>query len=170
VNFDIISKALKSFTNDPKINRGRANIFEWGSKVAVLDYAHNEAAMEALLSMMKAYDKGGKTHLLIGTTGDRRNLISGINDVIIKHNPDSIVLKETESYLRGAEPMELPLAISKDLVAKGYDSNAISVEHCEMIAVKKILDKMEDNDVAILCCQAEVENVVNFLDEYSSNN
>ena len=170
VDFDTIAKALKSFTNDPKINRGRANIFEWGNKVAVLDYAHNEAAMDALLGMMKAYDKGGKTHLLIGTTGDRKNLISSINDVIIKHDVDSIVLKETESYLRGAEPMELPIAIQKDLVEKGYDSNAISVEHGEMIAVKKILDKMEENDVAILCCQAEVENVVNLLTEYSANN
>ena len=170
VDFDTISKALKSFTNDPKINRGRANIFEWGNKVAVLDYAHNEAAMDALLSMMKAYDKGGKTHLLIGTTGDRKNLISDINDVIIKHDVDHIVLKETEMYLRGAEPLELPLTIQKDLVDKGFDANNISIEHGELVAVKKILSKLNDNDVAILCCQAEVESIVDFLEEYSSHN
>lgn len=100
ISFESISNALKSYENDPKENRGRANVFEWDNKVAVVDYAHNEAGMESLLSMMKAYDKGGKTYLMIGTTGDRRYLISPINDIIMKHDVDFIVLKETASYLR----------------------------------------------------------------------
>ena len=109
IDLDAVANALRSYSNDTKVNRGRSNIFEWDNKVAVVDYAHNEAGMDALLNMMKAYDKGGKTYLMIGTTGDRKNLIPGINDVILKHNIDFIVLKETEMYLRGAEPMELPL-------------------------------------------------------------
>ena len=115
IEFATIAAALKEYKNDTKVNRGRANIFEWDNKVAVLDYAHNEAGVDALLSMMKAYDKGGKTYLLIGTTGDRKYLISPINDIILKHDVDFIVLKETSMYLRGAEFMELPLSIRKDL-------------------------------------------------------
>ena len=162
-----IAQALKSYKNDTKVNPGRANIFEWDNKVAVLDYAHNEAGMEALLSMMQAYNKGGKTYLMVGTTGDRKYLIPAINDVILKYNVDFIVLKETEKYLRGAEAMELPLSIRKDLSDKGYDVSNTVISHSELEGVKYILDKLEDNDVAILCCQAEIEEVANYLEKLS---
>lgn len=168
VDFADTIKALKTYQNDTKVNRGRANIFEWGNKVAVLDYAHNEAGIDSLLAMMKAYDKGGKTYLMIGTTGDRKYLIPGINNIVLKHDVDFIVLKETEKYLRGAEPMELPLMIRKDLADKGFDISKTYISHGELEGVKYILDKMNDNDVAILCCQAELEDVANYLEECCS--
>lgn len=164
IEFTTIAAALKEYKNDPKVNRGRANVFEWDNKVAVLDYAHNEASIDALLSMMKAYDKGGKTYLMIGTTGDRKYLISPINDIILKYGIDFIVLKETSKYLRSAEFMELPLSIRKDLNDKGYDIANTFISHGELEGVKYIIDKLEDNDVAIFCCQAEVEAVVNYLE------
>ena len=165
IEFATIVEALKEYKNDTKVNRGRANIFEWDNKVAVLDYAHNEAGVDALLSMMKAYDKGGKTYLMIGTTGDRKYLISPINDIIIKHDVDFIVLKETAKYLRGSEFMELPLSIRKDLADKGYDVSNTFISHGELEGVKYILDKLEDNDVAIFCCQAELEGVAGYLED-----
>ena len=169
IELSTIAEALKIYKNDTKVNRGRANIFEWDNKVAVLDYAHNEAGVEALLSMMKAYDKeGGKTYLMIGTTGDRKYLISPINDIVLKHDIDFIVLKETAKYLRGAEAMELPLSIRKDLNDKGYDISKTFISHGELEGVKYILDKLEDNDVAIFCCQAELEAVANYLEDVST--
>ncbi|MED7819321.1 MULTISPECIES: Mur ligase family protein [unclassified Francisella] len=167
VDLDTITKGLKSYSNDAKVNRGRANIFEWDNKVAVVDYAHNEAGMEALLNMMKAYDKGGRTYLMIGTTGDRKYLISGINDIILKHNVDFIVLKETEKYLRGAKPMELPLLIRKDLDDKGFDISKTYISHGELEGVKYIVDKLEANDMAIFCCQAELPEVIEYLEKLS---
>ncbi|MBK2095273.1 Mur ligase family protein [Francisella philomiragia] len=164
IDFDYIEKALRSYKNDPKVNRGRANIFEFDNKVAVLDYAHNEAGMEALLNMIKAYDKGGKKYLMIGTTGDRKYLISGINDIILKHGIDFVVIKETEKYLRGAKPLELPTLIRDDLERKGFDISKTYISHGELIGVKYILDMLEDNDIGIFCCQAELEEVANYLE------
>lgn len=86
--------------------------------------------------MVKAYDKGGKKYLMIGTTGDRKYLISGINDIVLKHNLDFIVIKETEKYLRGAKPLELPLLIRKDLADKGYDISNTYISHGEIDGVK----------------------------------
>ncbi|AXA34747.1 Mur ligase family protein [Francisella adeliensis] len=165
ISFESISNALKSYENDPKENRGRANVFEWDNKVAVVDYAHNEAGMESLLSMMKAYDKGGKTYLMIGTTGDRRYLISPINDIIMKHDVDFIVLKETASYLRGAEPLELPFLTKKDLEKKGFDLANTYISCGELEGVEYIVERLQDNDVAILCCQAEVEVVIDYFEQ-----
>ncbi|WP_432773629.1 Mur ligase family protein [Francisella salimarina] len=164
ISFDNIEKALRSYKNDPKVNRGRANIFEFDNKVVVLDYAHNEAGMDALLSMMKAYDKGGKKYLMIGTTGDRKYLIPGINDIIIKHGIDFVVIKETEKYLRGAEPLELPTLIRGDLQSKGFDISKTYISHGELTGVKYILDKLEDDDIGIFCCQAELEEVASYLE------
>lgn len=165
ISFDVIKKALKSYLNDTKVNMGRVNIFEWDNKVAVLDYAHNEAGIEALLNMVKAYDKGGKKYLMIGTTGDRKYLISGINNIVLKHNLDFIVIKETEKYLRGAKPLELPLLIRKDLADKGYDIYKTHISYSELEGVKYLVEKLESNDMAIFCCQAELEKVANYLEE-----
>ncbi|MBY7734898.1 Mur ligase family protein [Francisella philomiragia] len=164
ISLDDIKAALKTFKSDPKVNRGRANIFEFDNKVAVLDYAHNEAGMEALLNMIKAYDKGGKKYLMIGTTGDRKYLISGINDIIIKHGIDFVVIKETEKYLRGAKPLELPTLIRDDLESKGFDISKTYISHGELIGVKYILDMLEDNDIGVFCCQAELEEVAKYLE------
>lgn len=165
ISFENISNALKAYENDPKENRGRANVFEWDNKVAVVDYAHNEAGMESLLSMMKAYDKGGKTYLMIGTTGDRKYLISPINDIIMKHDIDFIVLKETASYLRGTEPLELPFLTKKDLEKKGFDLANTYISCGELEGVEYIVERLQDNDVAILCCQAEVEVVIDYFEK-----
>ncbi|QIV95830.1 UDP-N-acetylmuramyl tripeptide synthase [Allofrancisella inopinata] len=169
IDLKTIAAALKNYKNDQKVNRGRANIFEWDNKVAVLDYAHNEAGMEALLSMMQAYDKGGRKFLMMGTTGDRKNLIPSINNVILKYDIDFIVIKETDKYLRGAKPFELPLAIREDLQKKGFNVANIYMSHGELEGVKYILDKLDDNDIGIFCCQAELESVANYLENYSSN-
>ena len=115
--------------------------------------------MDALLNMIQAYDRGGKKYLMVGTTGDRKYLISDINNVILKHNIDFIVLKEVENYLRGAEPLELPLMIRKDLVDKGFDESKTYICYTELEGVKYILNKLDDNDIAILCCQAELEGL-----------
>ncbi|AJC49542.1 Mur ligase [Allofrancisella guangzhouensis] len=166
VSLETIAAALKSYKNDQNVNRGRANIFEWDNKVAVLDYAHNEAGVEALFSMMQAYDKAGRKYLMIGTTGDRKNLIPSINDVILKYGVDFIVIKETDKYLRGAKRLELPLAIREDLQKKGFDIVNTHISHGELEGVKYILDKLEDNDIGIFCCQAELESVANYLESY----
>ena len=166
IDLNIVTSALKAYVNDTKVNRGRANFFELSdNKTAVVDYAHNEASMDALLHMMKAYDKGGKKYLMIGTTGDRKNLISDINDIILKHKVDFIVLKETTEHLRGAEPEELPELIRQDLAKKGFDiENNSHQVYAEVDGAKFIIDKLQPNDLAILCCQADIPGVIEYLE------
>ncbi|GAB4222084.1 MAG: Mur ligase family protein [Francisella sp.] len=167
INFDDIRTALKTFKSDTKVNRGRANVFEFDNKVAILDYAHNEAGMEALLNMVRAYDKGGKKYLMIGTTGDRKYLIPGINDIILKHGVDFIVIKETANYLRGAKPLELPTLICEDLTKKGFDVANTHISHGELEGVKYIVNMLKDNDMAIFCCHTELEEVAKYLENLS---
>ena len=64
--------------------------------------------------------------------------------------------------------MELPLTIRKDLAEKGFDVTKTFISHGELEGVKYILDKLKDNDVAIFCCQAELEAVANHLEEISA--
>ncbi|WP_232223310.1 Mur ligase family protein [Francisella frigiditurris] len=165
VSLDTITSALKAYVNDASVNPGRANFFEVEGKTVVLDYGHNEAAIDALLTMVQACYKGGKKYLLIGTTGDRKNIISPINDVILKHGVDFVVLKETVKYLRGAEPGELPKAIKEDLAKKGFDTvNKSHLVHKELDGVKYILDKLGPNDIGVLFCQAELGEIVEYLE------
>lgn len=78
---------------------------------------------------------------------------------------DYIVLKETASYLRGAEPLELPFLTKKDLEKKGFDLANTYISCGELEGVEYIVERLQDNDVAILCCQAEVEVVIDYFEK-----
>src|SRR3989337_2371652 len=46
---DDVVRGLRTFVLDPERNPGRANLFEVAGRVAVIDYAHNEAGMQGLV-------------------------------------------------------------------------------------------------------------------------
>ncbi|MGH3366400.1 MAG: Mur ligase family protein [Nocardioidaceae bacterium] len=55
---------LESFTPTPKHNPGRTNLYSLGDITVVLDLAHNEAGLQALLEVMRAVRPAGARLLL----------------------------------------------------------------------------------------------------------
>lgn len=136
ISFDVIEKRLEAIRMIQKSIEVELMFLNGIIKLLYLIMLIMKLEWKPFLNMVKAYDKGGKKYLMIGTTGDRKYLISGINDIILKHNLDFIVIKETEKYLRGAKPLELPLLIRKDLADKGYDISNTYISHGEIDGVK----------------------------------
>lgn len=92
---DLIRTALISFEASASQTPGRMNLFDLGSHHALIDYAHNPAAYEALASFVKNW--AGERIGVIGGPGDRRNedLINlgklsaqVFNRIIIKEDDD----------------------------------------------------------------------------------
>ena len=85
---------------------GRLNLYRLGARVVIVDFAHNEAGVSALLDVAEAIAGGaaGRARpvtVIIGTAGDRPDdTLRGIGR-IAGRRADRVVIKETLKYLRG---------------------------------------------------------------------
>jgi cyanophycin synthetase len=85
---------------------GRLNIFRNGSRVAIIDFAHNEAGVAALLDVAEgiAAGAGGRVSpitIIIGTAGDRPDDTLRGMGTIAASRAQRVAIKETLGYLRG---------------------------------------------------------------------
>ncbi|MDA0910914.1 MAG: Mur ligase family protein [Proteobacteria bacterium] len=161
ISFDKITTALCAYQNTAKENQGRANIYtlKSGAKV-IIDFAHNPAGFEAILSLAKAYQtKDGKLSLLFGTTGDRINLIDDSAKVIAKYKPHEVVIKELKKYLRGANEGEIPMQIAASLVRFGQEKDTIRLVEDELSGAELMLPQLQQGDVCVLCCHDRIADV-----------
>jgi cyanophycin synthetase len=85
---------------------GRLNIFRNGARVAIVDFAHNEAGLSVLMDVAEgiATGAGGRVTpitVIIGTAGDRPDdTLRGMGAVAARR-AQRVVIKETLGYLRG---------------------------------------------------------------------
>ena len=85
---------------------GRLNIFRNGARVAIVDFAHNEAGLAVLLDVAEglAAGAGGRVTpitVIIGTAGDRPDDTLRGMGAIAASRAQRVVIKETLGYLRG---------------------------------------------------------------------
>ncbi len=161
ISFEKIIAALCVYQNTDKENQGRANIYtlKSGAKV-IIDFAHNPAGFEAILSLAQAYQtKEGKLSLLFGTTGDRINLIDASSKIIAKYKPHEIVIKELKKYLRGANEGEIPMQIAASLVRFGQEKDTIRLVEDELSGAKSVLPQLQQGDVCVLCCHDHIAEI-----------
>jgi cyanophycin synthetase len=102
-----VRAGLRSFVPDRASSPGRMNIWsvptaDGGSCTAILDFAHNESGIEALLRVAAGLrPPGAKVHASIGNAGDRTDI--GIFDVarIAGKAADTVQLAAKPQFLRG---------------------------------------------------------------------
>ena len=85
---------------------GRLNVFRNGARVAIVDFAHNEAGLRALLDVADgiAAGAGGPVTpitVIIGTAGDRPDDSLRGMGAIAAARAQRVAIKETLGYLRG---------------------------------------------------------------------
>ena len=85
---------------------GRLNLFRLGSRIIIVDFAHNEAGVEAVLDVAEGIAAGGAGRtapitMIVGTAGDRPDdTLRGIGRIAAAR-AQRVAIKETLKYLRG---------------------------------------------------------------------
>jgi len=103
-----VIEGLRTFELGPAHNPGRMNIYSVGSITVVIDLAHNEVGVTALLEVMSGLRRPGARLLLaMGTAGDRsEDLLSGLAEIAAR-DTDRLVIVQKEPYLRGRSAAEM---------------------------------------------------------------
>ena len=170
-----VAAGLRGFRPSTERSPGRLNIFRLGTRTIIVDFAHNEAGVEAILDVATAIAGGSAARAapvtaIIGTAGDRpSDTLSGIGRIAAER-ADRVVVKETRKYLRGREREEVVKLIVTGIRQAGW-AGEVPVYASETEALRAELaiiptdasGRPEAARVIVLLCQEERDEVIGLL-------
>ncbi len=153
---------LRSFLPDAEHNPGRMNFFSLGEISVVMDLAHNEAGLEAMVEIMRGVRAPGKRLLLgLGAVGDRQDDLLEMLGEIAARDADVLAIGHKEKYLRGRTVEELDALFRTGAERVGV-TDIVSYP-TELESLQALVAIAEPGDVVGLMCHAERQEVYDWL-------
>jgi cyanophycin synthetase len=174
-SIDDVRHGLMDFKPSSERSPGRLNIFRLGPKVVIVDFAHNEAGVSAILDVAEGIAAGaaGRTApitMIIGTAGDRPDdTLRGIGR-IAGQRAQRVAIKETLRYLRGRTRESMVGEMLVGLRSAGVAAADVQVYESETEALRGELSlngstggRPDAGRVIVLMCHEEREEVFRAL-------
>ena len=136
---------LSDFAPSAERSPGRLNLYRLGAKVVIVDFAHNEAGVEAVLDVAQGIAAGAAGRAapitaIIGTAGDRPDdTLRGIGRVAAERS-QRVVIKQTLKYLRGRTAESVVGELMVGVVAGGGTAADVPVYESETEALQAELN------------------------------
>ncbi|HEU4452092.1 MAG TPA: cyanophycin synthetase, partial [Longimicrobium sp.] len=148
MEIDRIREGVLSFVSSAASTPGRMNVLRTARGRVIVDYAHNPAAVAALVEMARRLDAGRRIGVLT-MPGDRRD--DDLRELgRAAATLDFVIAKEHPAYARGRAPGEVARLIREGLEAGGLPADRHESVLDETEAVARALDMMEDGDVVVI--------------------
>ena len=162
---DVVVEGLRTFRPDAEHNPGRMNFFSIGEVSVVIDLAHNEAGLEALLEIMNGVRRPGARLLLaLGAVGDRQDdLLEKLGEIGARDS-DLMVIAHKDRSLRGRPVEELDGLLRAGAERVGV-TEVVSYP-TEVSGLAALVEQAQPGDVVALMCHAEREAVYAWLAEH----
>ena len=146
-----VATVLARFGADPTDNPGRLMRYDYRGAQVLIDYAHNPDGLRGLMNVATRLRRTGRIALLLGQAGNRSNAdIEGLAAMAARFRPDFVVVKETEAYMRGRAPGEVPAILHAALLRAGLLETAIEVHLSELGAVNRAFAWARPGDVLVM--------------------
>jgi cyanophycin synthetase len=163
---DAVVEGLRTFRPDDVLNPGRMNTYTLpvpaGDLTVVIDLAHNEAGLEALLDVSRGLAApGARVHLALGTGGDRTDEILQALGEIAGLRADHVVAAHKEHYLRGRTVADLEAQLRAGLANAGVAD--VASYATELAGLRACVEAADDGDVVAVMCHAERAEIVEWL-------
>ncbi len=182
---DEVGQGLRDFAPSADDSPGRLNVFRDapGRVTVIVDFAHNEAGITALLDVAASLTSGpsgaargdgavGAARLtaIVGTAGDRPDdTLRGVGRIAAQR-ADRLVIKETLHYLRGRSRASVIGELTTGARAAGWHGD-IPAYPSETGALRAELDRADEaageggREVIVLLCHEERAEVFALLAE-----
>lgn len=149
VSLEDVRQGLKTFDTTWFQAPGRMNIFDEHPFKVILDYAHNPAAVQAMVDLTDRLDVNGRRLVVLAAPGDRRDEDIAEVAAIAAGHYDHYVLRRDDS-LRGREPEEVPALLAEHLRAAGVPDEQIQIVPDEQEAVAAVLGLAGADDLVLI--------------------
>jgi cyanophycin synthetase len=141
-----VAEGLRTFGAGEDARFGRLDLYRKGDTTVIVDFAHNEAGVTAVLAVAEGIAgprdaRAGHRSLVMvaGTAGDRPDdTLRGIGRLAAEH-ADVVVIKETQAYLRGRTRESVVGELRAGIAAGGMDPRSVSVLPDEPSSVRASL-------------------------------
>ena len=160
---EAVVAGLTSFRPDAEHNPGRMNFFSLPGDVSVvMDLAHNEAGLEALLEIMGGVRRPGARLMLgLGAVGDRTDeLIDALGEIGAKGS-DVVAIGHKEQYLRGRTTDEIDALLRAGAERVGVTDIDTFTTEVECLAA--LVERAEPGDVVALMCHAQRQEAYDWI-------
>jgi cyanophycin synthetase len=176
-----VGDGLRDFRPDIDRSPGRLNLFRLGSRIVIVDFAHNEAGTEAVLDVAEgiaggAAGRAAPITIIIGTAGDRPDdTLRGIGRIAARR-AQRVAIKETQGYLRGRTREAVVGELLAGVVAGGRSADEVPVYPSETAALRGELNgapsaaearglRPDSARVVVLMCHEQRDDVFALLGE-----
>ncbi|MFB6722352.1 Mur ligase family protein [Kribbella sp. NPDC056345] len=140
-----VIEGLSSFSPNEN-NPGRMNMYSLRGFTVVIDLAHNEAGLEALLEIMNGVrHEGGRLLLALGSPGDRADDMVSALGAIGARGADQVAIGHKSEYLRGRPPSELEAVFREGAASVGVDD--VPAYPTELEAAQALVAQAQPGDV-----------------------
>jgi cyanophycin synthetase len=165
-----IRAGLRTFAQDSASNPGRMNLFQRDERLALVDFAHNEAGLAGLLEVCRRLSgadgsrrgRRGRVRVAIGTAGDRSDEILHNLGALAGAGADEVVICEKRHYLRGRELDDMNRILRDGVAAAGYRGE-VPAYPTELEALRALLARTRRGDVAAVMSHAERQAIFDWL-------
>jgi cyanophycin synthetase len=157
-----VIEGLRTFRPDTVHNPGRMNLFDLRGVTAIVDLAHNEAGLEALIHVMNGLrPPGATTRLVLGIAGDRQDEILLAVAALAARGVDDVVIGHKERYLRGRTTAEMAALYRAGAAEVGVQD--LQEEETELGGLRTLLARSAPGDVVAVMCHAERAEIYAWL-------
>jgi UDP-N-acetylmuramyl tripeptide synthase len=158
-----IRAGLKDFGSNAEDNPGRGNIYEINDIKVLVDFAHNEHSMRAVVKTINQLPAKRKI-VMFSHAGDRSNdEIRNLTDAVTELDASLYVVAELERYLRGREIGDVPKIVGKYLCQQSIPSEKIHYAADPLEGVKIAMGFAQPGDVVLLFVLSDREQVHEYL-------
>jgi cyanophycin synthetase len=173
-----VREGLVDFAPTAERSPGRLNLYRLGTRVIIVDFAHNEAGVAAILDVAEGIAAGSAARAapitaIIGTAGDRPDdTLRGIGRIAASR-AQRVVIKETLKYLRGRTAQSVVGELLAGVAAAGVPAASVTVYPSETAALQAELNgsaaaaatgtRPDAPRVIVLMCHEEREAVFELL-------
>jgi UDP-N-acetylmuramyl tripeptide synthase len=151
VSSTTVAEVLTRFGADPADNPGRLMRYSYRGAQVLIDYAHNPEGLSGLMTVAARLPRTGRLAVVLGQAGNREDAdIERLAAAAASFQPDLVVIKEIEAYLRGRALGETPALIRAALLRAGVPDAALEMCSSEIGAVRRLLEWARPGDVLVM--------------------
>jgi UDP-N-acetylmuramyl tripeptide synthase len=170
IDAETMAAALRKFGHDPADNPGRATLLETGGIRILLDYAHNPHGMAALVRLAQKLPAKRRL-VMVGQAGDRSDeAIRELARAVGTLQPDHVVIKDMDQYLRGRAPGEVPALLQQEFLRLGMPHRALSRVGPDIAGVRGALEWAQPGDLLVLAVHQDRQAVLQLFKGLTVNN
>jgi cyanophycin synthetase len=160
---EAVLDGLRGFRPDPGQNPGRMNVLDLDGRAVIVDMAHNEASLLALLEVARGLRPPGRRVLaMVGTAGDRSDALIRSLGELAARGADRVVIGEKHRYLRGRAPEELVGLLREGAATVGVPD--LPAHPTELAGLQALVAESGPGDVLALMAPAERDDLLAWLD------